>query len=298
MKNTAASPADWRNSATDLGLFIFRLHLGVIMVLSGEPKLGGSEWFTNQVAELGFTWPTPVLWAWLAAWGEFVGGFLLILGLATRWAAAQLAFQFFVIAFLWYGEPDFFTGVYVQQELFWSFVLLRATGPGRWSVDGWLRGRTWSSLLRKKLAAKPAALAGSAAVLVVLAVCTAAGWSASHLHSDLTIAPGKQFVLGGGQRGAFKVLAKNKGTVPVEIKEKPRGGGIFGKATLKPGQQGVLRFAAGSGAVLLNPSAVPARLDLKVTGDTGALRMDSEPVAAAPGAEAAPRPTPPTLPRR
>ena len=101
---------------------------------------------------------------------------------------------------------------------------------------------------------------------------------AGTIHSNLFIEPGKQFILGGDQRGAFKVAGKNIGTVPVEIRERPKGGGTFGKVTLAPGQSGVLKFAAGSTAVLLNPSAVQANLDLTITGDTK-LGMTYEPVS-------------------
>ncbi|WP_046245701.1 DoxX family protein [Hymenobacter terrenus] len=221
------------------------------------------------------------MWAWLAAWGEFGGGVMLIVGLGTRWAAAQLTFQFFVISFLWYDKPEFFTGMYVQQEMFWSFVLL-ATGAGRWSVDGWLRDRTltWPFVAEKRF--RRATVAASMVLAAGLVVVPAMAWPSGHLHSDLFIGPGKQFLLGGGQLGAFKVVAKNKGKVAVEIKEQPRGGGIFGKATLKPGERGVLRFAAGSRAVLLNPSATTANLDLTVTGDNKGLSMSYEPVGTLP----------------
>ena len=111
---------------------------------------------------------------------------------------------------------------------------------------------------------------------------------AGTIHSNLLIEPGKQFVLGGEQRGAFRVAAKNTGTVPVEIRERPKGGGTFGKVTLAPGQSGVLKFAAGSTAVLLNPSSSKANLNLTVSGDTK-LGMTYEPVqeyGKAPGAPA------------
>jgi hypothetical protein len=115
-----------------------------------------------------------------------------------------------------------------------------------------------------------AALATTAGVLL-----STACWAS--LTSDLFIEPGKQFALGGGQPGAFKVEARNVGNVPVEIKERPRGGGIFGKTTLAPGARGTLRFMAGSKALLLNPSGVQAaHLNLKVTGDTN-LSMGYEP---------------------
>jgi hypothetical protein len=101
-----------------------------------------------------------------------------------------------------------------------------------------------------------------AAGLLLVTAC----WAG--LRSGLIIEPGKQFVLGGGQRGAFKVVAHNVGTVPVEFKERPRGGGIFGKTTLAPGAKGTLRFLAGSSALLLNPSTQQAKVDLNITGDT------------------------------
>ena len=101
-------------------------------------------------------------------------------------------------------------------------------------------------------------------MLLLLPLLTFAGT----IHSNLFIEPGKQFTLGGEQRGAFKVAVKNVGTVPVEIRERPLGGGTFGKATLAPGQSGVLKFAAGSTTVLLDPSSTKANLDLIITGDT------------------------------
>jgi hypothetical protein len=104
-------------------------------------------------------------------------------------------------------------------------------------------------------------------LLGFLLLLATACWARS-IHSDLFIEPGKQFVLGGEQQGKFKVAAHNKGKVPVTIKERPRGGGIFGKATLAPGQHTTLAFGARSAAVLLNPSAQQANLDLRITGDT------------------------------
>lgn len=112
---------------------------------------------------------------------------------------------------------------------------------------------------------------------------------AGTIHSSLFIEPGKQFILGGDQLGAFKVAAKNVGSVPVEIRELPKGGGIFGKVILQPGQSGVLKFAAGSTAVLLNPSATAANLDLTITGDTK-LGMTYEPVQEYGKSPAAPAP--------
>ncbi|TGE29109.1 hypothetical protein [Hymenobacter metallicola] len=113
-------------------------------------------------------------------------------------------------------------------------------------------------------------------LVLLLALSSAFSLCWASLNSDLFIQPGKQFVLGGGQPGAFRVAARNVGKVAVEFKERPRGGGIFGRATLQPGQAATLRYMAGSTAVLLNGSAQTANVKLRVTGDTN-LRMNYEP---------------------
>ncbi|RSK29549.1 hypothetical protein [Hymenobacter metallilatus] len=117
---------------------------------------------------------------------------------------------------------------------------------------------------------RPAAAVTCLTCLLVATAC----WAG--ITSNLFIEPGKQFALGGGQLGGFRVEARNVGKVPIEIKERPRGGGIFGKATLAPGARGTIRFMAGSTALLLNPSAQQANVYLKVTGDTN-LSMTYEP---------------------
>ncbi|MBK8521351.1 MAG: DoxX family protein [Ferruginibacter sp.] len=123
----------------NIGWLLFRIHAGLsIAIHAGWPKmnsLAAPGWFAEQVAGLGFTFPSPEFWAGMAAWGEFIGGILLAIGLFTRFAAIQLAFQFFVIAFLWYDQPEPLTGMYFQQLLFWVFILISFGGGGRYSLD-------------------------------------------------------------------------------------------------------------------------------------------------------------------
>lgn len=123
----------------NLGILLFRLHIGLsIAIHAGWPKmntLAAPGWFNDQVAGLGFTFPSPAFWATLASWGEFIGGLAIAFGLLTRFNALQLAIQFFVIAFLWYDHPEPISGMYFQNTLFMGFVLLLFTGAGRYSVD-------------------------------------------------------------------------------------------------------------------------------------------------------------------
>ncbi|SMC00502.1 DoxX family protein [Hymenobacter roseosalivarius DSM 11622] len=166
MKNLLFSATPLSSRLADVTWLLLRLHIGLsIAIGAGWSKLvnmttateaaklagdsatlGPPDWFVQQVANLGFTYPSPYTWAWLAVWGEFAGGLLIAFGLLTRWGAVQLAFQFFVIAFLWYESPEPVLGMYYQQLLFWCFVLVTVVGGGRYSLDyalthptGWLR---------------------------------------------------------------------------------------------------------------------------------------------------------------
>jgi hypothetical protein len=87
------------------------------------------------------------------------------------------------------------------------------------------------------------------------------------LHSHLLIDAGKQFLLGGGQPGAFTMKGQSVGPVPVGVREEPRSGPAIGRGTLAPGAT----------ARLLNLGAKQAVLKLDVTGDTGQLRITNEP---------------------
>jgi uncharacterized membrane protein YphA (DoxX/SURF4 family) len=151
----------------NLTWLLFRLHIGITIAFSaGLPKMTGfsaPDWFIKQVADLGFRFPSPALWATIAAWGEFFGGILIAIGLFTRFAALQLAFQFFVIAYIWYNEPEPLTGMYFQQLYFFSYLLAMAAGGGRYSLD--------ALIARRLRLSWPAAAAKTAiATLIVLLI--------------------------------------------------------------------------------------------------------------------------------
>ncbi|WP_324678019.1 DoxX family protein [Hymenobacter sp. GOD-10R] len=161
MKKLLLATAMSSSLTQDSIYLLFRIHVGLSIALgAGWSKLvnlsattewdkllthpntlGAPDWFVQQVANLGFTFPSPYLWAALAVWGEFMGGLLVAAGLFTRLAAAQLAMQFLVLAFFWYEKPEFLLGMYYQQLLFWAFVLLSSLGGGRFSLDNWLGKR-------------------------------------------------------------------------------------------------------------------------------------------------------------
>ncbi|MDO7886522.1 hypothetical protein [Hymenobacter cheonanensis] len=110
------------------------------------------------------------------------------------------------------------------------------------------------------------ALLGS---LGLLAVC-------GPIISQTLIDPGKQFVLGGGQHGAFRVAAHNVGPVPVSVAERWPTGVVQERGSLEPGQRAELAFGAGSTALVRNLGERQARLAFRITGSTAGLGMGYE----------------------
>jgi putative oxidoreductase len=85
-----------------VALLVLRLSGFGLAFAHGWPKVsafiaGEGGPFIEGVARLGF--PLPILFAWLAALAELVGGFAIALGLLTRLSAAFAAFTMFVASF-------------------------------------------------------------------------------------------------------------------------------------------------------------------------------------------------------
>jgi uncharacterized membrane protein YphA (DoxX/SURF4 family) len=133
------------NKAFNIAWLLFRFYIGfTIAIGAGWPKmneLSAPGWFVKQVSEIGFTFPSPEFWAAMASWGEFVGGLCIAIGFFTRFSALQLAFQFFVVSFIWYDNPMPMLGMYYQQLLFWCFVVIMFAGSGKYAVDEWIMKR-------------------------------------------------------------------------------------------------------------------------------------------------------------
>ncbi|BCB74234.1 hypothetical protein GCM10022251_09710 [Phytohabitans flavus] len=126
----------------DLVSTLFRLVLGLLFALHGAASLfggfGSGSGGSGEAVPIG-TWP-----GWYAALIQFAGGLLVLAGLATRAAAiicsGSMAYAYFVV-----HQPDALLPLNNGGEkaaLFcWSFLLIAALGPGRWSVDAALSRR-------------------------------------------------------------------------------------------------------------------------------------------------------------
>lgn len=118
---------------SDLGIWIFRMIVGFTMAFGhGLGKLPPADMFVSGVGALGF--PAPLVFAWCAALSEFLGGFLIGVGLFTRAAAFFMGFTMAVAAILVHGADPF-----AKKELallyLASCILLFFTGAGKFSLD-------------------------------------------------------------------------------------------------------------------------------------------------------------------
>jgi putative oxidoreductase len=119
----------------DLVTTLFRLVLGLLFAFHGAASLfgvfGGNRG-SGEAITIG-TWP-----GWYAAVIQLAGGLLVLSGLATRVAAivcsGSMAYAYFVV-----HQPDALlplnNGGETAALFCWSFLLIAALGPGRWSLD-------------------------------------------------------------------------------------------------------------------------------------------------------------------
>lgn len=123
----------------DHGLLLLRVGLGLMMILAhGAPKLfGGPEVWAKvggamSVFGIGFA---PTFWGLMAALAEFVGGLLVIVGLAVRPASLAITFTMVVATAMHLANGDGLRGSSHPIEVGIAFLALVLVGGGRFSLD-------------------------------------------------------------------------------------------------------------------------------------------------------------------
>lgn len=122
----------------DFGLLVMRLGLGLAFVVHGSAKMFGGMEMWNQVgAAMGNFGMAHYhyIWGFLAAFAEFGGGILLILGFLTRPAAIMMCFTMAVATTMHVLKGDPFQVYSHALELGVVFFALIFVGPGRFSID-------------------------------------------------------------------------------------------------------------------------------------------------------------------
>ncbi len=136
---------------------------GLIFIPHGVAKVfgsGGVAKFASSLPSYGI----PAFLGYIAAYSEFIGGILLIVGLLTRIDALLLSGNMFVAAFIValpdaVRDPDAgsnklfaaIRGMELPLSLFAAMIALVLLGGGRWSLDAVL----WSLRRKEAVTAPP-----------------------------------------------------------------------------------------------------------------------------------------------
>jgi putative oxidoreductase len=125
-----------------IGLLLLRLTLGLIFLLHGAQKLfgvfgghglAGTTQFMSMLGLHPAKW-----WATIAAWGEFVGGLLLVLGLFTPLAALLIIAAMLVAIMKVHASKGFWNsqgGYEYNLVLSALATVLGLVGAGAFSLD-------------------------------------------------------------------------------------------------------------------------------------------------------------------
>ena len=119
----------------DMGLLIFRIVIGVLMLTHGWQKLSNFE-------TLSAVFPDPIGWGssmllTMIVFAEVVCSILLILGLFTRISTLPLIIGMLVAAFVVHGADPFQVKELAILYMF-GYILLAFTGAGKLSADNYL----------------------------------------------------------------------------------------------------------------------------------------------------------------
>lgn len=133
----------------DIGLLLIRLGTGICFIfIHGLAKLTGGperwEGLGKSMENIGITF-LPVVWGFLAAFAETFGALFLAAGFMFRTSSFMLGFTMFVAMMVELGRLDPWGRVAHPMELMFVFFGLMLIGPGRYSIDHWLRSRALRS---------------------------------------------------------------------------------------------------------------------------------------------------------
>lgn len=120
-------------------LLLLRIGIGIMMMMHGYPKLAGGmekwEKLGSSMDVIGIHW-APMLWGFLAAITESVGGLFMLLGLFFRPTMFFLLFTMCIATAKHITGGDTIMDASHAIELGVLCLSLFIIGPGRYSIDG------------------------------------------------------------------------------------------------------------------------------------------------------------------
>ena len=122
----------------DAGLLLLRIGIGAVYIFAhGLSKITGGPAFWEQLGgaagAVGLTF-LPTFWGFMAAFAEFFGGILLVLGLFFRPAAILMCLTM-IVATIGHATGVIPGGPFHPLKMAILFFSLILIGPGRYSFD-------------------------------------------------------------------------------------------------------------------------------------------------------------------
>lgn len=123
----------------DIAVLLARCSTGILLFISGGGKVLG--WFDYGIeesiegyAKMGFGMPL----AYLSIYTEFIGGFLLAIGLFTRAAAFAVMINMAVATLVMMPSGLLGFGAHIPLLYLVLDIIILLIGPGTYSVDMWI----------------------------------------------------------------------------------------------------------------------------------------------------------------
>lgn len=114
----------------NIGLLVARLIVGAIFIAHGWQKVNGIEGTAGFFAGLNI--PMPTLMAYVVAYGELIGGILLILGLWTCLASLFLIIVMLVAIFTAHGGS--FSKSEFPLSIIAALAVIMTSGAGKFAL--------------------------------------------------------------------------------------------------------------------------------------------------------------------
>ena len=119
----------------DAGILLLRVGFGIAFILHGFPLVWGGPGVWFKLGS-GLGMPVPTVFGAFAAFGEFLGGILLLAGFLFRPACVWLlCVMLGALAFHLKKGDDFNTYSHALEAAI-VFASLIFIGPGKYSIDG------------------------------------------------------------------------------------------------------------------------------------------------------------------
>ena len=129
------------NNLHSISILLLRLTIGIILFVAGAGKVMG--WFGGMGLETTIGIFTskmhiPAFLAYLSCFTEFIGGFLLIIGLLTRPAAVAVFINMLVATIVMAPNGFLKGGAAYPLTLTIISLIILLSGPMVYSLDAWI----------------------------------------------------------------------------------------------------------------------------------------------------------------